>query len=138
MIVVAIIGTLAAMAIPAFSRMIERTKVLRAVSDIKAISMDIEMYEMEHGQVPDSLADIGRDHMRDPWGNPYEYFSFATEKNWKGKARKDHSMVPVNSTYDLYSRGRNGRSASPLPSGPGSDDIVRAHDGGFVGLASEF
>ena len=47
-------------------------------------------------------------------------------------------MVPVNSDYDLYSMGRDGKSNAPFTAKMSRDDIVRANDGQFVGLASEY
>jgi general secretion pathway protein G len=52
-------------------------------------------------------------------------------------ARRDRFLVPLNSTFDLYSTGPDGSTVPPL-SGPGSDDIIRANDGGYIGLASKF
>ena len=72
----------------------------------------------------------------DPWGNPYEYLNIAQGGN-QG-ARKDKSLVPINSTYDLYSKGRDGDSKKSLVPKVSQDDIVRANDGAFVGLALDY
>jgi len=56
----------------------------------------------------------------------------------KGKARKDHSLVPLNTDYDLYSKGKDGQSRPPLPAPVSQDDVLRANNGGFIGLASTF
>ncbi len=139
MLVVAIIGTLAGIAIPSVLAAAYRAQVARAIGDIKSIETEIDAYEIEHGRLPLSLNELGRADLTDPWGNPYQYLSFASAgRNWKGKARKDHALVPLNSTYDLYSIGRDGKSASPLTARASQDDIVRANDGGFVGLGSSF
>jgi general secretion pathway protein G len=52
--------------------------------------------------------------------------------------RKDRFLVPVNSTYDLYSLGKDGKSRRSFTASASHDDIVRANDGGFIGLASNF
>jgi len=62
----------------------------------------------------------------------------AAGPGWKGKARKDKFLVPLNSTYDLYSKGKDGQSKLPLTAKASKDDIIRASDGAFIGLASEF
>ncbi len=49
-------------------------------------------------------------------------------------ARRDRFLVPINTYYDLYSVGKDGASVAPLTAGPSKDDIVRANDGGFIGL----
>ena len=52
--------------------------------------------------------------------------------------RKDRFLVPINSDYDLYSMGKDRESIAPLTAKKSHDDIVRANDGAFVGLASDF
>jgi general secretion pathway protein G len=46
--------------------------------------------------------------------------------------------VPINSDYDLYSVGKDGVSSGPLTAGPSRDDVIRANDGGFFGLARDY
>jgi len=52
--------------------------------------------------------------------------------------RKDKNLTPINTYYDLYSTGKDGLSVSPLTAKHSRDDIVRANDGGFIGLATDF
>ncbi len=52
--------------------------------------------------------------------------------------RKDRFLHPINSDYDLYSMGKDGRTTEALTAKMSHDDIIRANDGGFVGLASQF
>ena len=139
MIVVAIIGILASLAIPAFAHVVFRAQLTKAITDIKAIEADVGAFEMENNRIPNDLTEINRNTLKDPWGNPYQYLSFAAAgPSWKGSARKDHSLVPINSTFDLYSMGADGKTAGPITAKASLDDIVRANDGGFIGLASEF
>ncbi len=56
----------------------------------------------------------------------------------KGKPRKDRFLHPINSDYDLYSMGKDGESVEPLTAKKSHDDVIRANDGSFVGLATEF
>ncbi len=46
--------------------------------------------------------------------------------------------MPINSDFDLYSMGPDGRSVSPLTSSLSRDDIVRANNGRFVGTAASY
>ena len=139
MIVVAIIGTLASIAVPALNRVNTRAQILRTATDIKTIETDILVFEVVHSRVPNDLAEIKREDLRDPWGRPYVYLSFAAAgAGWIGQARKDHSLNPLNSSFDLYSMGRDGQSSPALSAMRSRDDIVRAYDGGFIGLACEF
>jgi general secretion pathway protein G len=55
-----------------------------------------------------------------------------------GQVRKDRNLVPINSRYDLYSMGADGRSVPPLTAQESRDDIIRANDGGYVGLAAGY
>ena len=82
-------------------------------------------------------ADAGLVGMRDPWGNPYGYLNLG-DPAARGHARKDHSLVPINTDFDLCSMGLDSRSAPPLTARHSSDDIVRANDGAFYGLGRDF
>ena len=81
-----------------------------------------------------SLAAIDRAGMVDPWGYPYIYVVVTGP----GGSRKDKFMVPLNTDYDLYSVGADGASVAPLSAAKSQDDVIRALNGGFVGLASNF
>ncbi len=77
--------------------------------------------------------------MIDPWGNPYRYLNIEALANpGVGAVRKDHNLIPINGDYDLYSMGKDGRSVSPITGSPGQDDILRAGNGGYVGLAGDY
>jgi general secretion pathway protein G len=137
MMVCGILSTLAAIAVPAYTNSINRAKGARAIGDIRALEKDIVTYELQNGAPPLSLADIGRDALLDPWQHPYEYLNFSTIEG-KGPMRKDRFLVPLNSTYDLYSKGKDGESKPPLNNPESWDDIIRANDGGYVGLAAGY
>jgi len=131
--------TLAGIGIPAYTNAREKARTVRAMVDIRTLEKDIALYGVDTGKLAETLADVGRAELRDPWGNPYEYLNFASAgKSWKGQARKDRFLVPLNSTYDLYSKGQDGQSQPPLAAKASQDDIVRANDGGYVGLASDY
>ena len=137
MLVVAILGVLAVIAFPSYAAYRERTRVAQAVLDIKDMETKIKLYAIENRGLPDSLGEIGMGGLKDPWGNPYQYTNLETLKG-KGEARKNKNLVPINSDFDLYSMGKDGASSSPLTAQPSRDDIVRANDGRFVGLASDY
>lgn len=127
------------LAVPAALHAAYQSQVTRATRDIKAIISDIEVYELQNGKVPDDLGIIGRDTMRDPWNRPYQYLSFAAEgPGWRSKARKDLSLIPINTKFDLYSVGKDGKTFPPLTAPFSKDDIVCANDGGFVGLGADY
>lgn len=136
MVVIAIIGTLAAIAIPNYLSYRERAKVTVAITEIKGIERDIAAFEANNRRLPVSLVEAGRGNPLDPWGNPYVYYPVDSVP--KGKLRKDKSLVPVNSDYDLYSMGADGKSQAPFTAKVSQDDIVRAHNGAFTGLAQNY
>ncbi len=135
-IALAIVATLAGIAIPVLSSQIDKARTARIVTEIRGLERIILAYATANGTYPDSLADCGQGGSSDPWGNPYQYLKVEGAK--KGKLRKDRFLVPVNSDYDLYSMGKDGKSSGPFTAKSSRDDIVRANDGGFVGLVSEF
>jgi general secretion pathway protein G len=77
------------------------------------------------------------DNVLDPWGRPYVYLSFTGLKG-KGQMRKDKNLVPINTQFDLYSVGADGKSVAPLTAAASRDDVVMANDDNYVGLASEY
>ena len=137
LIVVAIMLTLAAMGIPVFADAIEAAYVARAIGDIRTLQTEITRYEVQFQKLPDTLQEVGVTDLLDPWGNPYEYLNY---ENASGpvKPRKDKFLKPINSTYDVYSKGKDGDSKIPLTAKASRDDIVRANDGTFIGLAVEY
>ncbi len=137
MIVIAILGTIAGIAIPAYSVYIEKARITKAIADITIIQKEIAAFEAISESYPTTLAQIGFGNHRDPYGNPYQYLS-TTSGNWKSKHRQDAMMNPLNQDFDLYSMGRDGDSRRPLNAKVSRDDIVRAADGKFIGLAYEF
>ena len=144
MLVTTIIGTLAAIAAPTLQDVLERTRVAAAIGDIKALEIEVLQWEIaNHGVPPTSLAAVGRATILDPWGNPYQYLPFPFDPatgTYKppGGARKDRFLVPINSSFDLYSMGKDGVTSAPLTAKSAKDDVIRANDGGYVGLASGY
>ena len=195
LIVVALVGVLAAIAMPQYTAALEYARVTRAIGDIRSIDREIQAHQALKGCLPGSLAEI--DQQRDdPWGNPYVYNVLSVngggpvsaEANANGggngggnggnggggggnggnggggngngggngggnaagcracngacvgtgQARKDRNLVPINSDYDFFSMGRDGKSVGPLTAGPSKDDIVRGSDGAFIGLGRDY
>ena len=137
-IVLIVVAILAAVALPMYNDYIERTKITQAKGDITDMDVLIAQFQSDNkGQFPNSLADIGKAGLLDPWGNPYRYLNLSTMSG-NGQVRKDKNLVPINSDYDLYSRGKDGASQGPLTTPVSRDDVIRASNGRFVGLASDY
>ncbi len=133
--VVAIIGVLTALSVPRGRDLVERARVAKAIGDLRAIAQDLAGLT----PLPTSLAAIGRGAMLDPWGNAYVYDLFPTgHPGAPPGARKDRFLVPINSAFDLYSKGKDGRTVAPLTAAHSRDDVIMANDGGYFGLASRY
>lgn len=168
LIATAILSTISAIAIPYYSAALETARVARAVGDIRTLDREIGLYRTSEGCLPTSLADINRDSLRDPWGRGYMYGAIAQSGGGgggggggrgggggggggggsctacaggcisQGAARKDRRLVPINADFDLYSMGKDGRTAGPLTAAHSQDDVVRGNSGGFIGLARTY
>ena len=136
-----VVGLLAAVAVPTYSGIVERQKIGEARRDLVQIVVIIERFRTIRFQIPETLAELGleADLLEDPWGREYQFLSFDSSiKGIKGKIRKDHNLHPLNSEFDLYSLGKDGKSQSPLTAKASRDDVIWARDGGFIGLAEDY
>jgi general secretion pathway protein G len=134
---VAIVAILAAVATPAYERYRERIRVFTAVKDIGAIASQVSQFALDNRKLPNSLADAGAGSMLDPWGHAYQYVNH-DEPRTRGRWRRDKNIVPINTDFDVFSMGKDGTSTPPLTARSSRDDIVRANDGRFIGLASDY
>ena len=114
-----------------------RAKIAQVTGDIGEIHMALSRFELSYDRYPDSLADVGLGDMRDPWGNPYQYLVVFGRKD-VGPVRNDHNLKPVNSSYDSYSLGPDGVTATPFTTAVGKADVVMANVGDFFGLACQY
>lgn len=137
LLLLAVLGILTAILVPFFLQTLERAKIRRAIADMKVIEADIAIYEDEQDRLPETLDDLPISPRIDPWGRPYVYFRFGAP-GWRGQARKDRFLVPINSRFDLYSVGPDGDSRPPLQHPKSLDDLVRANDGQFYGRGRDF
>jgi prepilin-type N-terminal cleavage/methylation domain-containing protein len=133
-VVVAILGVLAAMSIPAYNSYINKTKNARAVSDIRTLSNEITGYYMDKGTYPTDLGapGINRLNFKDPWNHNYIYNSTPS--------LTDSISINYNQDFDVYSLGADGVSPTPPVGGvvaASLDDIIRSNDGSFFGLRAE-
>ncbi len=136
LIVLAVIGILASIGLVLYYNFTYQAQIARAVADIAVVSSEISTFETMNERLPNNLAEVGRAALLDPWGNPYQYLNFSL--GLVGQQRKDHALVPINTDFDLYSMGRDGASQPPLTASASADDIVRANDGQYIGLASGY
>ncbi|MNV35379.1 Type II secretion system protein G precursor [compost metagenome] len=135
LITVGLIGVLSAIAVPSYQAYLQRGKIAAAKADILEISYMLERYLTFKNAYPTTLAELGATRL-DPWGAPYRYLSMDGAN--VGQKRKDKSLHPLNSDYDLYSMGPDGQSQTPLTARASRDDIIRANNGGFIGVAEDY
>jgi len=133
----AIMITLATMGIPAFGDALENAYVGQAIGDIRTLQTEITRFEVQFKKLPDDLQEAGVTDFLDPWGNPYQYLNFDNVQG-PGQKKKDKFQVPLNSTYDLYSMGKDGKTSNALTASDSKDDVLRANDGAYIGLGSQY
>jgi general secretion pathway protein G len=95
----------------------------------------ITRFYTQNSRYPVDLAEINVSK-KDPWGNSYEYLDFSNAI--LSRKRKDGGLQPINSDFDLYSKGKDGSSSKPINTPPGADDIVRGRNGNYVGLGKDY
>jgi general secretion pathway protein G len=136
-----IAGALAALmllcsfAVPAFNGYVERGRTARAVSDIGTISLQLDRWQRNSAGLPETLGEAGIVAV-DPWGRPYVYLRIADGS--PSRQRKNGALAPLNADFDLYSYGPDGLSQPPITAAASRDDIVRARNGSFIGVAQNY
>jgi general secretion pathway protein G len=137
-IAVAILAIVAAAAIPIYEGYVKEARIAKSIQDMRQMALILDdLYQ--DGSPPATLAAVGLDSMIDPWGAPYRYLWLRGNPalGIDGQRRRDRSMNPVNSDYDLYSIGADGQTSVQFVAQKARDDVVRANDGDFFGLAND-
>ena len=151
MVVITIVGILSTIGLRVYKHFIDKARNTRAVAEIRMYEKEIVNFLNDTERLPNAFAELGLGVTLDPWKNPYQYINFDTSpgaednrrtKGAKGKGKgigkgleKDS---PLNTDYDLFSKGKDGMSAPALADDVSKDDIIRADDGGYTGLASGY
>jgi general secretion pathway protein G len=129
-VVCAILGLLATIAIPAFETQVKSAKNARAKGDIRTIDKEIQAYFIENNKLPDDLTKLNKGVFVDGWGRPYVYSKTPIMENSFGDL--------LNTDYDLYSEGMDSVGTPAYNAVTSPNDIVRASDGSYVGLRADF
>ncbi len=119
---------------PAVMNIVDTAKSADSSEVIDDMQDLIDDFFDANGFFPDSLEDVYDPVPLDPWENPYQYTNHDNVQG-QGKKRKDKNLVPINSDYDLYSMGPDGKTTSALTAAIIHDDIVRGRNGAYVGVA---
>ncbi len=130
-----IIGT----STPVYMHIIDNKRIDLAVAEISGLQKDIDRYGRKNSRFPDSLTKIYPTSPVDPWGNPYKYINI---KNAVAPGmlnpRTDMNLKRLNADYDVYSDGADKTSLSPVAANASRDDIIRARNGNYIGVASKY
>jgi general secretion pathway protein G len=137
LVVGALVSTLASIAAGSYLSALKSARVTRAIGDLHAIGLDVQQFYLRHHRYPTTLTEARPLTPNDPWGRPYVYTDLS-QRGSRGRARKDGRLNPINSDFDLYSVGPDGRTTTPLTAPMSKDDVIRARDGAFLGLAADF
>jgi general secretion pathway protein G len=140
LITIAIVGTLAAIAVPTYTDYIKKNNNSTATVDIRDIESQIERFKALSGRPPNDFAEAGIPAKNDPWGHSYQYVRLEglSKAEQDAKCRWDKFNKPLNYDYDLYSMGKDGKTKPKLSLPDSLDDIIRANGGAYVGLASAY
>lgn len=136
MTIIVIIGSLSTLAIPTYSYYIEKAKVTETIAELRMVEKEVIIFFNNNDRYPNNLAEIGQGGLLDPWGNPYRYLDVTTAVGL-GQCRSNKFNNPINSDFDLFSPGRDGGFARPVTADLSRDDILRADNGRFLGLAAD-
>lgn len=137
MVAIAIIGTLAAIAMPNYLSYIDKENITKVIVEFKRIEAAAHTFKAINDRFPDTLIEAGLGNLTDPWGNLYVYYPIDNVPVGV-KIRKNKSLHPVNTDFDLYSMGEDGKSVAPFTAKASQDDIVRANDGAYLGLVENY
>ena len=136
MVTLVISALLISIAVPTYQGAVNRARLAQAVADIQTLGAQLERWHTNTFDYPDSLTAANLDGFIDPWGNPYRYLKISTATT--AQVRRDRNLRPINSDFDLYSVGKDGQTQTQLQGRRSWDDIVRANNGGYVGLAKDY
>lgn len=138
MFAILVAGLIVAITVPLYSDAMQKARIGQVIADMSQIEGELEKFRFRPpGALPPNLAAIAMDTLQDPWGNPYQYLNIEAGAPL-GDVRKDKNLVPLNTDFDLYSLGEDGLSVPALTAKASHDDIIRAGNGAYVGIAKDY
>lgn len=126
--------------IPAFNKYRDQQRVNIAINDLRVLDNKIQAYKSSNETYPSALTDIPALSLNDSSG---QRLRVSEDRRGRHKVqghnmRKDKNLVPINSDFDLYSKGADGKTVAPLTAPSSQDDVVRANDGRYFGLGANY
>lgn len=138
LIAMTVIAALMAIAVPKFASYRLHAQIAQSEADVRSIDLAIQIYRRQNNVLPANLSDLGIIISPDPWGRVYEYLKIEGDLAALAFAKKDLFHVPLNSDFDLYSKGVDGATESVVILPASQDDVIRANNGGYFGLGSNY
>jgi len=105
--------------------------------DAKSVSSQLD-YDAIGAKVGRTLSLTERGAIADAVESSGGSFSIFTGVPTESTRRRDRYLFPLNTDYDLFSLGPDHQTATSLGESTGLDDVIRANNGGFFGLASDY
>ncbi len=150
MIVVVMIAIAGQLAMTSYADNVDRGRVSTAMTDIRTIEVAITKFYVKESRYPDDLAEAfqsvpgscpkgKKTLLCDPWYTAYTYKPIEFDP-LKGKCkgcRVDRNMQPLNSDFDLYSKGKDTQSALQIGAAYSEDDIIRVRNGNQIALGKD-
>ena len=124
MLVVVIIGILAGVVLPKLSKQGEKARIQAAKQQVRIFETSIDMYELEVGNLPDSLKDLVTDPGEANWNGPYLTKKDLPKDPW-GNAYVYNKEGSRALTYDVYSVGKDGVDGTDDDLGNWSDEATQ-------------
>jgi general secretion pathway protein G len=144
-VVIGVLAVLSIVGMGVYSHFIDKAKNTRAIAEIRGLEKEILDFWNTNERLPDNLSELDRAVMLDPWKTPYQYINFDTAPDAEEKRRTKGNSGrgrgggdPLNEDFDLFSMGKDRTSAPVLTDDSSKDDIIRADDGRYTGLVSEY
>ena len=112
MIVVAIIGILAAIAIPLYANVQARARIAKAQADTRALASAVSIYSAHMGNVPASLALLNTtaSNSQGQIAGPFMAATPAVPAGWTGYA---YTPDPAAGTFSITASGDSTSAAAP-------------------------
>jgi len=138
MVAIAIIGVLMAVALPGYQNFVDKGRVAETSAAMLEIQNNIEIYIAKNNSIPPSLEALGVTLEKDKWGNDFIYVPIEGHPENYSVARASSHVVVLNEDYDLWSPGKDGLSSRVISHNLAQDDIIRANNGKYFGIAEDY
>lgn len=108
LLVVVIIGILAAVVVPNLGGKVGQAQTNAAKASVQAISMAVDLYELDNGKYPDSLQSLINKGSEINWNGPYLKKSEIPKDPWGN----EFQYTKQGSSYTISSAGPDGSFGS--------------------------